>query len=363
MRIGFACKFVDTPFANYSRLNFKSTTARHLSTLKPEVAREKLRSICLHNLSCLHLAAEVIGLWPATLRMFRMSGDLFPLFTHEVCHRYYSRELYPELREQLSVIGDKFRAAGIRVSFHPGQFTLLGTLKEEVVTASVLELEYHTQLLLDMGYSGWHDHGCAINIHGGSKSAGLGRVRQNLTRLTPECRDFLTFENDEFSFGMKQLVEEIGDEVAILPDLHHEWIFSGDYLPQDSSLLAAVEQSWRGVRPKMHCACSPVEHYDPQGTTINRRGLEPLETVKAVQERTGATKAMLRQHADLIWHSGVEDYYGGFLERFDIMIEAKLKHAASERMAYNLGLLEPWDTAESDQALREKWKGVLQQQS
>lgn len=237
MRIGFACKFVDTHYANYSRMNFKSTTAKHLASLNPEAARQKLRSICLHNLTCLELAADTIAVWPEPLRMFRISGDLLPLFTHEVCHRYYTQELYPELKPLLALIGNKFRAAEIRVSFHPGQFTLLGTLKEEVVAASVDELEYHTMLLLDMGYSGWHDLGCAINIHAGAKAPGLGTVRRNLARLTPECRDFLTIENDEFSYGLTQLVEELGDEVAILPDLHHEWIYRGDYLPPDSSLL------------------------------------------------------------------------------------------------------------------------------
>lgn len=337
MRIGFACKFVDTHYAKYSSLNFKSTTARHLASLDPEAAREKLRTICEHNLRCLSLAADVISVWPAPLRMFRMSGDLFPLFTHEVCNRYYTRELYPALRAQLPGIGDKFRAADIRVSFHPGQYTLLGTAKEEVVKASVDELEYHAMLLLDMGYSGWHDQGCAINIHGGSKAVGLGMVRRNLGRLTPECLDFLTIENDEFSYGLTQLVEELGDVVAILPDLHHHWIHDGYYLPVDSPVLAAVEASWKGVRPKMHCSCSPAE-YLYSGFVGYDHVLEP---VKAVVERTGATRAQLRQHAHSIWHTGVAEYYGNFIERFDIMVEAKGKHCAAGALAVGLGIVEP----------------------
>jgi UV DNA damage endonuclease len=337
MRIGFACKFVDTDLADYSKLNFKSTTARHLSSLSPEEARIKLTTLCKHNLSCLSQAAELLGSWPEPLRMFRMSGDVFPLFTHEVCHRFYARELYPELREELAKIGQKFRDSNTRVSFHPGQFTLLGTAKEGTLEASIQELEYHTLLLLDLGYSGWHDHGCAINIHGGSKSVGLSVVRRNLERLTPECRDFLTIENDEFSYGLKQLTEELGDVVAILPDLHHEWIYRGDYMQPEDTVLSAVEQSWRGVRPKMHCAFSRQEYmFFKRGTLEYVEPPERLETLREVMDRTGATRSELRQHGDTIWHPGAVRYYEQFTDRFDLMVEAKSKHTASLYLAQDM---------------------------
>lgn len=342
MRIGFACKFVDTERANYSRLNFKSTTVRHLSTLSPEEARGKLTALCEHNLSCLDSIADLLASWPETLRMFRMSGDVFPLFTHEFCNRFYTRELYPQLVEILQSIGKKFRDNSIRVSFHPGQFTLLGTAKEGTLLSSIQELEYHTSLLLDMGYSGWHDHGCAINIHGGSKSVGLNTVRCNLERLTPECRNFLTIENDEFSYGLKQLVEELGDVVAILPDLHHEWIHRGEYVIHDDTLFNAVEQSWRGVRPKMHCAFSRQEHVLFKKDSLEHTPCpDGLETLQQVMERTGATKSALRQHSDNIWHPAVVQYYSGFTDRFDLMVEAKDKNVASDYLSRDLRLVDP----------------------
>ena len=342
MRIGFACKFVDTELADYSKLNFKSTTVKHLSSLPPEEAREKLRRLCEHNLSCLEQIAAMLATWPEPLRMFRMSGDIFPLFTHAICNRFYTQELYPDLQGRLRLVGNKFREAEVRISFHPGQFTLLGTAREGVLEASIQELEYHTMLLLDMGYSGWHDLGCAINIHGGSKSVGLGLVRRNLERLSPECRDFLTIENDEFSYGLKQLVEELGDAVAILPDLHHEWIHRGDYVQPDDSALTAVEQSWRGVRPKLHCAFSRQEHYlFKKGTLEYVEAPESLESLRETIRRTGATKSELRQHSDNIWHPAAIRYYAQFTERFDLMVEAKDKHIASLYLAQDMRIIEP----------------------
>lgn len=289
----------------------------------------------------------MLSSWPEPLRMFRMSGDIFPLFTHEACNRFYVMELLPEFREQLRAIGDKFRQGEIRLSFHPGQFTLLGTAREGVLEASIQELEYHTMLLLDMGYSGWHDKGCAINIHGGSKSVGLGLVRRNLDRLTPECRDFLTLENDEFSYGLTQLVEELGDAVAIVPDLHHEWIYRGTYVQPDDPALEAAERSWRGVRPKLHCAFSRQEHYlFKKGSLDYVECADELESLKDVMARTGATKSDLRQHSDNIWHPDVIRYYAQFTNRFDLMVEAKDKHLASFYLAQDLRLVHAdasWD--------------------
>lgn len=326
MRIGFACKYHSDDKAEQRLYNFSTTTWRALQQLSPSDRATKLHILCRDNLHKLSNLLAYVGALPPSLRMLRLSGDVFPLRTHPGTAETYRNLDLDDLSEILCQLGNFAREKDIRLSFHPGQFTVLGSRNERVVEDSIQELEYHAWLLTSMGYSGWHDHGVAINIHAGSKSVPLDVLRQNIGRLSENCRNFLTIENDEFSWDLVTLSRDLGETVAIVPDLHHEWIHSGIYVQPDSCVVRWVLDSWRGVRPKLHCAFSREDILSEHVT------LDVMPHLAHLIRSLGLKRAELRKHSDSMWHPALMDYYAGFTGTFDIMVEAKHKQVAARQL-------------------------------
>ncbi len=83
------------------------------------------------------------------------------------------------------------------MAFHPDQFVVLNSLREDVVEASIQELEYQAEVAEWVGAD-------VINIHGGGafgdKVAALDRFARQLDRLSPRVDPRLTVENDDGIF-------------------------------------------------------------------------------------------------------------------------------------------------------------------
>jgi len=114
---------------------------------------------------------------------------------------------------------------------------------------------------------------------------------------------------------------ELAEHVALVLDIHHHWVASGEYiLPTDDRFLRIVD-SWRGVRPVIHYSVSREDYlvdFDP--TVLPNRDLL-LEQ--------GYKKAKLRAHSDYMWNSAVNDWALSFRDHADIMVESKAKNLAS----------------------------------
>jgi UV DNA damage endonuclease len=68
------------------------------------------------------------------LRMLRLSSDLLPFYSHpKIAAVYKDPAIEHQLVEGFAAIGDLARAADIRLSFHPGQYCVLGSENPGVV--------------------------------------------------------------------------------------------------------------------------------------------------------------------------------------------------------------------------------------
>ncbi len=320
-KIGFACK-IYTRDDTEQLYNFNTTTVKHLATLTIAEQRDKIQKLSLNNVLKLRVLSEYVNTFPEMLKMFRIGSDLLPLYTHSLCESIYKdRGFIKEISEILSDIGTFCRLNHIRLSMHPGQFTVLGSNNANTVKNSIAELEYHTDIFRWLGYQGWHDHDIAINIHGGSKNVPLSTFLTNMNQCSQDCKDWLTVENDEFSFGLTELVA-ISDKISIVPDLHHYWIKTGEYLDVNSWMIKDVISSWRGRKPKLHCAMSREELYV---SDINE--LPDFKVCLA----NGLNKTKLRAHSDACWNTALLNYYSEFLGMFDIMCEMKWKQVGARQ--------------------------------
>ncbi|MHC8306419.1 UV DNA damage repair endonuclease UvsE [Pseudomonas sp. PB3P13] len=326
-RIGFACQFkhperdlslsalkvIESPF------NPRTTTLRWMDGVAPQVARDRLLEVIAHNLEAqLRLLAYVAEL-PPTLRMLRLSSDLLPFYSHpKVAAFYQDPAIQRQLAERFAAIGTLARAADIRLSFHPGQYCVLGSDKPNVVENSLAEFEYHADMIRMMGYGRrFQDFKC--NVHIAGRLGGEG-IRAIWPRLSDVARNCITFENEEKTYGVDDCLQ-LADLAPVVLDIHHCWINENDYIAPDSPRVQRVVDSWRGVRPTMHYS-QPPERLQELGFDADRK-LQMHELLQVVSKRD------LYGHSAQMWNRWTNTYARLFMDRFDIMLEAKDKNLAA----------------------------------
>lgn len=326
-RIGFACQFRH-PVRELSPTELKvieagfnprTTTLRWLDGVSPQVARDKLLDIVTHNLQAqLRLLGYVAGL-PATLHILRLSSDLLPFYSHPRVQAFYRDPAVARvLEEGFAAVGALARQADIRLSFHPGQYCVLGSDKPGVVENSLAEFEYHADMIRMMGYGvRFQDFKCNVHIAGRLGAEGIRAVWPRLSSVARHC---ITFENEEKTYGVDDCLQ-LADLAAVVLDIHHCWINEGDYIAPDDPRIARILDSWRGVRPTMHCS-QPTERLQDAGFGAERK-LEMDALLEVMPRRD------LYGHSLRMWNRWTNAYALGFLPRFDIMIEAKDKNLAA----------------------------------
>jgi UV DNA damage repair endonuclease len=169
-----------------------------------------------------------------------------------------------------------------------------------------------------MGY-GQEYQDFKINVHIAGR-AGPAGIKAAWQRLTPEARNCLTIENDEISWGIDSSIELV-DTCALVLDIHHHWIHTGEYIEANDDRVKRVIDSWRGVRP--------VIHYSVSREDVLREHTRDLRPALPALLESGHKKAKLRAHSNFYWNTAVNEWALSFNEKFDIMCESKAKNLAS----------------------------------
>jgi UV DNA damage repair endonuclease len=326
-RIGFACKYMHPDQTQKKKLleeiqrplNTRSTTVAWLNRQTREVAEQRLWDIMVHNIQSYWNLINYVGGLPNELRMVRLGSDVLPVYTQRDWSYFWRK---PDVRQYCEAnfahVGAKARELDVRVSMHPGQFTVLASDNPDIVERSIEEFEYHTDVFRWMGYGqSFQDAKCNVHISGRKGPQGIIDV---LPRLSPEARNTITIENDEMSWGIDASLE-LADHLALVLDIHHHWVNSGEYIQPTDDRFARIVDSWRGVRPVIHYSVSRedvlVDH-DPNVMPDMEKLLEQ-----------GYKKQKLRAHSDFMWNNAVNDWALQFNDYADIMVESKAKNLAS----------------------------------
>ena len=330
-RIGFACKWIDhagqvngiKPNDDAKKYNTGSTTVAWLNRQSQQVAEEKLWDLIKGNIESTHLLVKRVGELDENLRMVRLSSDILPVYTEPVWGKFYrSSDVRDYCERGFRKIGDLARENNVRLSFHPGQFCVLASESDDIVTRSIEEFEYHVDMVRWMGF-GKQFQDFKVNVHISGKRGPAGII-DTLQRLTPEARNCITIENDENAWGIESSIE-LQKHCALVLDIHHHWVRTGEYIqPTDDRVLRVID-SWRGVRP--------VAHY-----SVSREEWLPGHCDKTLPDYTallesGHKKQKLRAHSNFYWNSAVSEWALSFLGTHDIMCESKAKNLASFKLA------------------------------
>ena len=326
-KIGFACKWIDRPDQvngikstdECKKYNTGTTTISWLNRQTRDVAEQKLWDLMEQNIKATQALIDRVGELDETFRMVRISSDLLPAYTQDDWSYFWHRtDVRDYCDAHFRLIGDSARRSGTRLSMHPGQFTVLASDREDVVNRSIEEFEYHVDMAKWMGY-GLNFQDFKINVHISGR-AGPDGIKRVIPRLSPEARNCLTIENDEISWGLDSSLELVND-CALVLDLHHHWIKTGEYIEANDPRIAMVTDSWRGTRPVIHYSVSREEHL----TDHCRDTLPHLATLM----EAGHKRAHLRAHSNFYWNKAANQWALSHGDWADIMCESKGKNLAS----------------------------------
>ncbi|AGK56074.1 UV DNA damage repair endonuclease UvsE [Bacillus sp. 1NLA3E] len=255
------------------------------------------------------------------IELYRFSSSLVPLATHpEVMWDFVSpfHSLWQE-------IGEVVKKKRLRVSFHPSQFTLFTSDRDEVTKNAVKDMTYHYQMLEAMGVLDHPSAGALINIHiggaYGNKAGAIMRFHENLRSLPADIKGIMTLENDDKTYHSAETLAACQREkVPFLFDYHHHIANLGN-LPL-AKLLPATYQTWleQGRKPKIHISSPKSEAaFRSHADFVDPVFLSPLlEEVRAIGEDVDfmveakmKDQAMLKLVEDLSNIRGIKRMSGG----------------------------------------------------
>jgi UV DNA damage repair endonuclease len=326
-RLGFACKWIDrpdqvdgiSPKDDAKKYNTGSTTVSWLNRQSRDQAEQKLWDLMVGNIEATRLLVERVGTLDPALRMVRISSDILPVYTHDTYRDYWRQPAVISYAEtHFKRVGDLARANNVRLSFHPGQFTVLASDNPGIVQRSIEEFEYHADMARWMGY-GRTFQDFKINVHISGRQGPEG-IRRAYKKLSPEARNCITIENEENSWGLDDCLT-ISDCVPIVLDVHHHWIREGEYISPNDDRVRRVVDSWRGVRPTCHYSVSREDVLVDHNTDVMPDYASLLSE--------GYKKQKLRAHSDFYWNTATNEWALSFLGTHDIMCESKAKNLAS----------------------------------
>jgi UV DNA damage endonuclease len=250
------------------------------------------------------------------IRMYRMATGLAPYASHPDLPQF--RDAPARCAARLSAVGAKAHALGIRLSSHPGQYTVLNSEDPRVQRLAVEELEVQRELLDGMALG--PEAVVVLHVGGaaGGRPAALDRFCRGFERLSVAARARLAIENDDRTFALTdvlRLSERIGRPVVW--DILHHHCNDPDGIPDREALELALATWPDGVTPKIHYS-TPKTAVEERRRRVGRR----------IERRI--VLPQLRAHADTIDSIAFEHFLTETAAglRFDAMLEAKAKDVA-----------------------------------
>jgi UV DNA damage endonuclease len=250
------------------------------------------------------------------VRMYRFATALAPYASHPDLPQFHRQ--VEECGDRLATVGALARDRGIRLSSHPGQYTVLNSENPAVRAAAVAELEVQAALLDALGQPAE----AVVVLHVGGAAGGIAAATERFARgfesLSERARSRLVVENDDRSFALVDVLPLAAlCGIPVVWDVLHHRCLDPAQIPDDEALTLSLATWAKGVMPKIHYS-SPrldiTEEPRRMGRRVERRPVLP----------------QLRAHADLIEPIGFEYFlrHAGRGRDFDVMLEAKGKDLA-----------------------------------
>ena len=189
------------------------------------------------------------------IRVFRLSSEMFPHKSNPNIENYN----YDFCKPLLLKIGLLSKQLQQRLTYHPGQFNVVGSPNDEAFLHTLEDLTYHADVLDLMNL----DKHSVIVVHAGgyynNKEKTMDRWCANFKRLPKKVRKRLVIENCEKSFSVLDcLIISSRINIPVVFDTHHFNCYK-DLHPEEifqppEYYIPLVLDTWtrRGIKPKFH---------------------------------------------------------------------------------------------------------------
>ncbi|SYZ77878.1 UV DNA damage repair endonuclease UvsE [Trichococcus shcherbakoviae] len=284
MSIGYACLNIGTPNTNIR------------SVMQRNATPEKLTEVTAHNLEALEKMVDYNI--ANDIRLYRISSDLIPFGSSPV-----NTLDWPEIhKEAFECIGAKIRKSGMRVSLHPGQYTVLNSPIEDVVERAIADLIYHDKILTELGTDSTNK--IVLHVGGiyGDKEAAMDRFFDNFQRLPESVQNRLIIENDDRLYSIEDVLSLANRlQVPVVYDNLHHAINPPPSGGNDQYWITEANKTWKESDGKQKI------HYSQQ----------------ALGKRPGAHTDTIQLETFLQFYEQLDD------QTIDIMLEVKDKNLSA----------------------------------
>jgi UV DNA damage endonuclease len=184
------------------------------------------------------------------ISLFRITSNLVPFGSHSINSGIWKEKL----KDEFVRIGKFIKKHVMRVSMHPGQYTVLNTPHEINYANTVKDLEYHTAVLDLMKL----DRNCVIVLHGGGvygeKQIATARLEERIAALPSKFKKRVVLENDERNYSAFDILNVCKNTHlrGILDVFHHRVLPSCNNI-SIRELIRCYGETWQNDgRQKIH---------------------------------------------------------------------------------------------------------------
>jgi UV DNA damage endonuclease len=271
-----------------------------------------------------HLSAILDYLDDHDIRMYRMATGLAPYASHPELTRF--RDQPARHAEELARVGARARELDVRLSTHPGQYTVLNSEDPEIQRLATVELEVQAELMDGMGLG--PEAVVVLHVGGaaGGKEAAMDRFVRGFEMLSDAARARLVVENDDRTFALCDVVGlSRRIERPVVWDILHHHCHDPEDIADREALELALSTWPEGVRPKIHYS-TPKTAVEERKRKVGRRVERSL------------VLPQLRAHADVVDPIAFEQFVRETARELelDVMLEAKAKDLALLRLRAQL---------------------------
>lgn len=322
-RLSQCCQFHDVKLAK--RYNLGTTTKTY--ALK-EGGKAKVQAKAIENCrKLLDIVSTHFPTQPRNLRSFRISSELFPCYTLDFTRDWYA-EIWDTLSNILERAGQEAMKHEVRLSVHPGQFTVLGSNSADVVTNSIADLEYHAEYgkLMRLPAKDF-----VMNIHlqglyGGKHEDGIKRFATNFHYLSDYAQQCLAVENEDKPNGYDishtlELAQRIPTRCTL--DTHHYACHRMTQTEQVKQGDKTVNRKIRDVRHITH-----TDDYFKEAVRTWKSSRPLFHVSQSFHPDNQEYWMKCNAHSETFWDEELMALHVPMLEYADFDIEAKHKEVA-----------------------------------